>query len=176
MKNISSKIIDNKNQIKNYIFREFEKNDDIFIATQNFYLLENDNNNILSFNNITNLNQEKIIPYLEDDNIFVSINNKNYDKKYIDLILLTKISFTLDDININKSELIKKILENDISIDEKLFEDLYYNEQFSKKINIELPKQYNNKKIILEDIQLNKKYLFKINIIELNRIFNQYKV
>ena len=84
----------------------------------------------------------------------------------------SNISFTLEDTQINKNDIIKKMLETDTLIDEKLFEDLYYNENFSKKINVELPKNYNNKKIILEDIEIEKTYLFKVEIIELNRNFH----
>jgi len=64
-------------------------------------------------------------------------------------------------------------MKNDIIIDDYLFEDLYYNEDFSKKINLELPKKYNDKKIILEDMDIDKKYLFRINIHELNCSFNE---
>jgi hypothetical protein len=65
------------------------------------------------------------------------------------------------------------MIDYDIIIDEKLLEDLYFNEDFSKKINLELPKKYNNQKIILEDINIDKIYLFKINLLELNRNFEE---
>ena len=162
----------NINTIKNNIFREFNKKNDTFIATNNFYLSEEKDNGIFIFSNI-NHNNETIFPYNEDKEIFV-LNNKS-TKKYVDLLLLSKITLSLDDTCINRSELIKNIITNDLVIDEKLFEDLYFNQEFSNKINIELPKKYNDKKIILEDIDIEKKYLFKINFIELNRNFYQYK-
>jgi len=173
MKHITKKSTEDVKNIKNYIFREFEKKDDTFIATNRFYTSEEVEDGKFMFKTVRNDKDEKIIPYSEDGNIYVSLNNKDL---YFDLILLSNISFNLDDININKSVLIHRLLENYNVIDDKLFEDLYYNEEFSKKINIELPQKYNNNKIILEDIEIKKKYLFKINLIELNRTFNQYKV
>jgi len=190
----------NKNQnIKNYIFREYEKKKDKFVATNKFFISEEVEGGKIEFNefNIKELYQnidgydkiklnymkkniyQKIIPYSEDENIYISINNKSYLEdnfiinRYIELILISNISFSLDDININKNEIINKMIKNDVIIDEYLFEDLYYNEDFSKKINLELPKKYNNKKIILEDMDVDKKYLFKINIHELNRSFSE---
>ena len=79
------------------------------------------------------------------------------------------MSFSLDDTHIYNTEIIKKCIESDGEINEKIFEDIYYNNEFSKKINVELPKKYNNKKIILENVDVNKKYLFKINFMELNK-------
>ena len=162
----------NINAIKNNIFREFNKKNDTFIATNNFYVSEENDNGTFIFSNI-NHNNEIIFPYNENKDIFI-LNNK-LSEKYVDLVLLSKITLSLDDTCINRSELIKNIIANDLVIDEKLFEDLYFNQDFSNKINIELPKKYNDKKIILEDIDIEKKYLFKINFIELNRNFYQYK-
>jgi hypothetical protein len=175
MKDINSTInINNKNNIKNNIFREFIKNNDIFVATNNFYSSEEGDDGKFIFSNINNNNNEKFFPFNEKD-VFIIMNNNSVSDKYVDLLLLSKITLSLDDTYINRSELIKNIIANDLVIDEKLFEDLYFNEEFSKKINVELPKKYNDKKIILEDIDIEKKYLFKINILECNRIFYQYK-
>ena len=168
----------NKN-LKNIIFRQFEKKKDKFIAKNNFYMSEEVDDGKLEFNsfnisNYFNKSNEKIVPYNEN-NVYLLVNNKsnNFLKKYIDLTVISNISFSLEDININKSDIIKKMLESDIMIDEKLLEDLYFNEDFSKKINLELPKKYNNQKIILEDINIDKIYLFKINLLELNRNFEE---
>jgi hypothetical protein len=160
----NNKIYLNSKSFKNFIFREFEKISDKFIATNNFYLSQiNDNNEII----YTSLNyKNKILkPY---SNIY---NDELHN--YIDLIVPYNISFTLDDININKYQIINKFLENDKNIDETLLNDLYYNNEFSKKINIELPKKYNNKTIYLENIDITKKYLFKMNILELRKPFNE---
>lgn len=166
--------------IKNYIFREFIKENDKYIATNKFYISNEIDNGIIGFNNFDILYQnhnvcEKITPYNEGIYIYSEIKNNNdiLLKKYIDLIIISNISFSLEDIHINKTEIIKKFIEDDKTIDDKLFEELYFNNFFSEKINIELPKKYNNKKIIIENIEINKKYLFKINFLELNRTFYQ---
>ena len=178
---VNPSIKDNKN-IGNIIFREYQKDEDKFIATNNFYFSnEFDDGKVgfFSFDNKlfyqNNQTYKKIIPYNENLYVLKNIkeNNEIFFDKYIDLILISNISFSLEDIYINKTEIIRKFMERDQLIDEKLFEDLYFNEDFSKKINIELPKKYNDKKIILEDIEINKKYLFKVNFIELNCIFNE---
>ena len=168
----------NKN-LKNIIFRQFEKKKDKFIATNNFYMSEEVDDGKLEFNsfntsNYFNKSNEKIIPYNEN-NVYLLVNNKNNNslKKYIDLTVISNISFSLEDININKSDIIKKMIDSDVIIDEKILEDLYFNQDFSKKINLELPKKYNNQKIILEDINIDKIYLFKINLLELNRNFEE---
>jgi hypothetical protein len=161
-----------KFNIRNNIFREYYKVGDEYCAINKFYVSEDIDDKIVfrTFeSNVLNESNEKIIPFSE--NVYISTNS-NFEK-YIDLIVISNISFSLEDININKSEIIKKIMENDVVIDEKLFEDLYFNEEFSNKIDIQLPKKYNNKKIILEDIDICKKYLFKINILELSRSFYQ---
>jgi len=170
MKNIN-------NTIKNNIFREFNKKNDTFIATNNFYSSDENDDGKFIFSNINNNNNnnEKMLPFNENKDVFILMNNNNLSEKYVDLVLLSKIALSLEDTYINRSELIKSIIANDLVIDEKLFEDLYFNEDFSNKINIELPKKYNNKKIILEDIDIEKKYLFKVNIMECNRVFYQYK-
>ena len=162
--------------LSNIIFRQYEKSGDKFIGTNNFYLSEDIGNGKVQFNSFKGLklliHYEKIIPY--ENNVYI-FENKSL-KKYIDLTILHNISFSLEDININKSDIIKKFLDCDISIDDKLLSDIYYNEDFSKKINLELPNKY-NKSIILEDIVIDKIYLFKINLLELNRNFeSEYNI
>ena len=100
MKHITKKSTEDVKNIKNYIFREFEKKDDTFIATNRFYTSEEVEDGKFMFKTVRNDKDEKIIPYSEDGNIYVSLNNKDL---YFDLILLSNISFNLDDININKS-------------------------------------------------------------------------
>jgi len=147
---------------KNNIFREFNKCNDTFIATNKFFMSEEVDEGKFQFSEFhINTNNEKIIPY---NDIYISSN-----KDYIDLILLSNISFNLDEVSIYNTEIIKRCIESDGKINERIFEDIYFNEEFSKKINVELPRKYNNKKIILEDVEVNKKYLFKINFMELNK-------
>jgi hypothetical protein len=172
----------------NFIYREFEKKNNEFIATSKFFISEEINDKIeFSVINIIDKNKtnQKIIPYENDNKIYILTNNNNNNNnitnkylynKYIDLILISNISFSIDELNINKKEILNKYLKNDTTIDEKILEDLYYNKDFSKKINIELPKKYGNKKYILEDIEICKKYLFKIKFTELPlNINNNYQ-
>ena len=58
----------------------------------------------------------------------------------------------------------KKYIENEKQINDLLLEDIYFNEDFSNKINISLPISYKN-----IDDTIEKKYLFKINLNELQR-------
>lgn len=142
---------------KKNMFREFVKENEFYIATNNFYVSDEVDDGRLEFNN----NNEKIKPY---NNIYMELYNDNLFKNYINLVLISNISFNLDEININKFDIIKKFIDNDIEIEEKILEDFYYNNIFSKKINKEIPNNF-NKKIIMEG--MNNKYLFKINIDEL---------
>jgi len=183
MNNLSSADNNFKKKNTDNIFREYKKIDDNYLATNNFYVSDENNCDRLEFKSfdIKNLYQtnivEKISLYENEQNIYILIKNINNNtvKEYIDLIVISNISFSLDEININKINLINKFISCDEIINEHLFVDLYYNENFSKKINLELPKKYNNKKIILEDIDINKKYLFKISFNELIRNFNEEK-
>ncbi len=158
MKNINPK------DIENNIFREFKKIENNFIATNNFYVFEEDDHGKFVF---SNMNNNKIISLSED--IYILCDNNNQTKTYLNLILLSNISLTLEDVYISSSQLIKNMLASN-EIDEKLFEDLYFNEEFAKKINLKIPDKYNDKKINNED----NKYLFKININELKNTYHQY--
>jgi hypothetical protein len=147
-----------------YIFREFIKENNRFIALNNFYVSDEVDEGRLEFNN----NIEKITPF---NNIYMEIyNNENLFKNYIDLIIISNISFSLCEIDINKFDIIKKFIDKDLEIDEKILEDLYFNNLFSKKINIDLPNKYNTQ-IIMEE--MNKKYLFKIDIDKLYQSKNE---
>lgn len=160
----------------NFIFREYTKNKNKFIATNNFFISEEIENSKVEFIsiNLKNYNSyypykkmaEKIVPY--NNIMYMSENGCTQNKEYINLLVISDISFSLNDEIINKNEIIKKFIENndggkcDIS---NFFEDIYYNEEFSKKINMEVPKnaQYN---ILSNNDIINKKYLFKIGIVE----------
>jgi hypothetical protein len=161
---------------KNTIFREYIKKNESFIATNKFFISHEIDDGMIEFRmcDVNSIN-EKITPYLHDENIYISMKDSktiNFDN-YIDLVTISDISFSIDDTKIEKKMIINKFIENDCDIDDKLFEELYFNNDFSKKINIQLPKKYNNKKVILENIEIEKKFLFKINFIELNRNFYQ---
>jgi hypothetical protein len=169
-----------KNNIKNNIFREFNKIKDKYVATNNFYIsCEVDDNKYefkeVEINSLYEKSYIKIIPYSENNNLYITVNNKYLNnalqkKEYIDLILVKNISFTINDTEINKNDLLKKFINNDSNIDDKLIEDIYYNKDFSKKIKLNIPINYNNS---FENKNIIKKYLFKINLIELNQSFYQ---
>lgn len=158
---------------KKFIYREFEKKDEKFIATNDFFISEEIDDGNIEYINYNNINI-KMVPYLKNNNIYEYLNDKN-SGKYCKLIVLSNIEFQIDEININKNEIIKKFIDNDISIDEDFFEDLYYNDVFSKKINIELPDKYKfknkNINVILDKKNILIKYLFRI---EFNELTNEY--
>jgi hypothetical protein len=168
----------NQKNIKNYIFREFEKKNDLFVATDKFFISEEIDNEMLEFNsfNINNSYKnkdiyERIIPDSNNKDIYI-LTNSIYNK-YIDLIIVSNISFSFNEININTKDMINKILNNNSEFNEKIFEDLYYNYEFSNKINLELPYKYKCKENLFKGIDIIKKYLFKININNLDSISYQ---
>ena len=72
------------------IFREFEKNNDKYIATNNFYISSDDECGNIEYNlfNINSLNKivnDKIIVY--SDNLHINVRNN----EYINLITLSNI-------------------------------------------------------------------------------------
>jgi hypothetical protein len=158
---------------KSFIYREFEKKDEKFIATNNFFISEEIDDGNIEYIQYNNMNI-KIIPYFKNNNIYEYVND-NSSRKYCKLIVLSNIEFQINEININKNEIIKRFIDNDISIDEDFFEDLYYNNVFSKKINIELPDKYKfknkNINVTIDKENILIKYLFRI---ELNELSNEY--
>jgi hypothetical protein len=138
------------------IYREYIKKNDKFIAQNKFYISEDiEGKNILYDFDLDRLkinNDEKIIPYSNNCYLFLNDLNKNY----IQLILISSISFSIDDTNINKNEIIKKYIDNDTLIDDSFINDLYFNEKYSNHINITIPDKYKVKND-------NNKYLFKID-------------
>ena len=169
-------LVNKKYKIKKSIFREYEKKLDKFVATNRFFIPELYNECIVFnsfdidflYQNSLSKRKDMLRPFEDNKNIYVCNNNNYYN-----LVILSNIEFSLDDTNINKNDIFQKYIETNNEIDDNLLKDLYYNEEFSKKINIQLPKKYNDKVITLEDVEIKNKYLFKINIIELNRSFYQ---
>jgi hypothetical protein len=163
------------------IFREYKKNNDTFIALNNFYISKIIDNSYIQYdkydivNNVHKEIYEKIVPYCDSEKELYIIKSKEYFS-IIDLILVEDISFSIDDLNITKSEIIKKLLDINLEKEEeseflsdKLFKDLYYNENFSKKINIDYPGKEKNIKTV------DKKYLFRIHFLENNMYFEKEK-
>lgn len=153
----------------NFIFREYTKNKNKFIATNKFFISEEIGDGKVEFISINLKNYNNYYPYKKMGEKIVHYHNNLYiyeeekNKEYINLLVLSDISFSLNDEIINKNEIIKKFIENEGKYDiSNFFEDMYYNEEFSKKINMNVPK------IIVSNIEPseNKKYLFKIGIAE----------
>ena len=157
---------------KNLIFREYKKDENQFIATNNFFISEEIDDKIefirkdLYSNNVY---LEKITPCYE--NIYVSQDGyRTYtdtlsylDQRYINLVVISNISFNLDETNIFQRDIVKRIIKNDKLINENLF-DSYESTDNIK--TLEIPTKYNDKKIILDNVRLNKKYLFKVGFNE----------
>ena len=165
LKDISSLLTDVQ---QNIIYREYKKEGDIFIANNDFYVSTINEHKKTSYRNInskTNLIQEiqdNVFEY-NGDRVYTDTNSY-IDKRIINLLVINDIEFNIDETNINKQELFKKYIENEKQINDLLLEDIYFNEDFSNKINISLPISYKN-----IDDTIEKKYLFKINLNELQR-------
>lgn len=142
-------IEESKKMSNKIILREYEKISDNFIATNKFYISEDIDNNIELYE--FNINKNEIINKIE------YLNDK--------FVIISDISLLLYDTKINKNDLMNIFIENSININENLLEDFYFNETFSKKINIEIPSKYRIK------LNFKKKYLFKIKLIEINQDF-----
>ena len=154
----------NSIDIDNYeIFREYKKNNNIFVATNNFFV---------SSHSDSNCNDEKYIKifgnsnekYIEKNNdkylIYYDINYNELEIiqeiKEINLIIIKNLKLELSNNSIDIRKLIK---EDEISCNEcdELIKDLYFNSINFKKFNLEEKK-----------INENKKYLFKIKKGEIN--------
>jgi len=203
---------------QNFIFREFTKNKNKFVATDNFFISEEIGDSKIGFIciDLKNYNSyfpfkktnEKIVPYLnytkENDMTFpheVSLKNNDkdlqflyvnnqVDKKFINLLVLSDIAFSMNDKIISKNEIIQKFIDKEsdynnksfTNFSEKFIEDLYYNEEFSNKINIKMPNKNIIKILSKKDLfisneeEINKKYLFKIEILEVPLTFSQENI
>ena len=172
IKNVVKKITKNNNILgKNEIYREFIKINDSFTATNNFFLSDEIENNKINFNKIS-LSKQKESLFNIGNNIYEYNGPRIYNeeesyllKELVNLVIIGDIEFRIDEINIEKTEIFKRFIENEKEINEILFEDIYYNDSFSNKINIDVPKF---KKALIEDNKIQKKYLFKIKINELS--------
>ena len=77
--------------LKNIIFREYEKKSDKFIATNKFFISDEVDNGKIEFSAFDinllyqkNHTYEKFTQFNKNGNIYVS-NNNNFSKKYIEL-------------------------------------------------------------------------------------------
>ena len=142
--------------VKKEVFREFVKNGNDFTSTDVFFLSEEVNNDYNVFQKIQGVNDELTIEKINNQYIiFYHIEYDDYEvikkTKNIDLVVLKDYNVDLNIKTINGKKLIQ---ENKLSIDDssKILEELYYNNDYSSKINISSPRENKSEK----------KYLFKI--------------
>ena len=183
--------------MENSIFREFKRDNDKFIGTDKYFIseeVENKKYEYLGFNFSKNYLYngycklkgiyapykkyfcEKMTPCKDDDNLYISLDanriykddNSSYlNKEYINLILVDDISLNLDENEITKRDIFKKIIENDLNVNDNFIKSLYDNNEMEKNMNKDISLQIKNNNISLENMEINTKYLFKIHFSEL---------
>ena len=143
------------------VFREYEKKNNVFLATNNFFIKNNSDNNDEKYIKICGNTNEKYIQKKNNKYIIhydISYNEEGINKemKEIDLLIIKNLKLELN----NQPIEIKKLINGDeisnIECDE-LIKDLYFNINNIQKFNLE-------NTINIE----NKKYLFKIKKGNLN--------
>ena len=142
------------------VFREYEKKNNVFLATNNFFI-KNISNNDEKYIKICGNTNEKYIQKNNNKYIIhydISYNEEGINKeiKEIDLLIIKNLKLELN----NQPIEIKKLINGDeISNNEcdELIKDLYFNINNIQKFNLE-------NTINIE----NKKYLFKIKKGNLN--------
>lgn len=143
------------------IFREYVKENNKFVATNNYFVSDNDSDS--KYIKTQGNSNEK---YIEKKNnryvIHYEINYKDSEiiseTKEVDLILIKNIDLEMNNETIDIKKLIKsnEINNNDCDL---LLQDLYFNTFYYDKFDIKI----NNK-----NITNSKKYLFKIKKGEIN--------
>ena len=146
---------------KNEMFREYVKEHNKFIATNNYFV--SDDNSDEKYIKIYGNSNEKFIE--KKNNRYVIHYDINYrdseiihETKEIDLMIIKNIDLEIDNESIDIKKLIKnnEINSNDCDI---LLQDLYFNSFYYDKFNIKMNKQ---------NIISSKKYFFKIKKGEIN--------
>lgn len=146
---------------KNEMFREYVKENNKFIATNNYFV--SDNNSDSKYIKIQGNSNEK---YIEKRNnryvIHYEINYKDSEiiseTKEVDLMIIKNIDLEMNNETIDIKKLIKSNEINNNECD-MLLQDLYFNTFYYDKFDIKI----NNKNICTS-----KKYLFKIKKGEIN--------
>lgn len=180
--------------MENSIFREFKRDNDKFIGTDKYFIseeVENKKYEYLGFNFSKNYLYngycklkgiyapykkyfcEKMTPCKDETNLYISLDanriykddNSSYlNKEYINLILVDDISLHLDENEITKRDIFKKIIENDLNVNDNFIKSLYNNEMSTSK---DISLKIKDSNISLENVEVNTKYLFKIHFSEL---------
>ena len=178
-----------------FLFREYEKYNEQFHATNKYFLSEEiDDGKVVfigfDFSAIKDLKEsednkwmipflkslsnkkfivEEIIPHASMKNIYYSLRGKTlYETSDmfspINLITIQNISFSYDEHTLKQNDIIKRFFYNDQQIDDSFLEDTYYNESFSKKVQLNLPIEFKQELTI----DVNKRYLFRVHSIEID--------
>jgi len=158
------KSLNSVNLDKFEIFREYNKIQNNFVASDNFFVSSHNNDNLddEKYIKIIGTNDERYIE--KKNNVYLIHYNKNYNDikieekvSEVNLIIIKNLNIGINNDNIDIKKLIK---DEEISNNEcdELIKDLYYSSYYYKKFNVE------NK----NTIGSNTKYLFKIKKGELN--------
>jgi hypothetical protein len=153
----------NSLKMNNYeIFREYEKDKNKFLATDNIFVSENSNNlENKKYIKICGRNNEKFIEKNNEVYIIhydISYNEKSINKKTkeISLMIIKNIDLELNTDLIDIKELLKDNMNNNEC--DELIQDLYFNNYYYQKFN-------SNK---LSNNNTTKKYFFKLKRGEIN--------
>ena len=153
----------NSINMDNYeIFREYKKNNNIFVATNNFFVASHSDSNcddekyIKIFGNTNENYRKNNGKYLIYDDINYYESEITQEIKEINLIIIKNLKIELSNNSIDIKKLIKEEEISSYECDE-LIKDLYFNSINFKKFNLEE-----------KEINENKKYLFKIKKGEIN--------
>ena len=166
------KNLKNTKMEKKEIFREFVKKENDFISTENFFISEETDNDYINFQKIQGLNNIDTIEKINNEYVifYTTIYNINSIQKENEKVNLVVLKDTQFDFNVKKMNAKKLIQENYLSIHDstKILEELYYNDSYSSKIQLDSPKK--NKSFDFKE----KKFLFKIKKnSSINKNFNE---
>ena len=155
----------NSLNMNNYeIFREYEKDHNKFLATDNIFVSDNTNNaENKKHIKICGNNNEKFIE--KNNNLYIIHYDICYNEKYINketkeinLLIIKNIDLELNTDLIDIKELLKDNNMNNCECDD-LLQDLYFNNYYYEK--------FNSKKL-KNNVETTKKYFFKLKRGEIN--------
>ncbi len=141
----SSQLSPSVSKKNNLLFREYKKEGQHFIATQQYYSYEPEKNEFIDFFN--QKNDEMKIYFCPIQKVYYSLNEEE-EREYIDLYVIQKINFTQQDFKLTRQEIMMKMSLHDVEMDEKFIKDLYFDISYQYSIQ-----QTENKK-------MQKRYLF----------------
>lgn len=137
----SSQLSPSVSKKNNLLFREYKKEGQHFIATQQYYSYEPEKNEFIDFFN--QKNDEMKIYFCPIQKVYYSLNEEE-EREYIDLYVIQKINFTQQDFKLTRQEIMMKMSLHDVEIDEKFIKDLYFDisYKFQQTENKKMQKRY----------------------------------